>query len=187
MSLQVQGPASGVLQAQGARHIHQSKRKLFRTFFEIDSSGLDINARGLGGEVRGRALRLKRRWHIRGRKPRFHIPLAVCGSDQVQAWAAERKAIKLHASVKQSGPSQAGGQPFGAQEILLAEARVFGNGDGVRLELGAANQGKTEVGHFDGASETRREPGRERPAEPAASQRKRKRPTGEKDEDNRKG
>jgi hypothetical protein len=89
--------------------------------------------------------------------------------------------------VEQSRQSQAGGQPVSAEEVLLAETRIFANRNGISLELGASQNRESEVCHFDRTPKGRREPRRKGTAQPTSLQGKGKRPTRDSDQENGKG
>ena len=162
---QIQAPAPRHFLFQGAGYLDQSKRVLVHTALKVNATGVHFNAvepRGWVGSRRAlsRWLRYRRGDSSRcgRREPTFHVPVAVTGAHQVETGPGEGKRTEFESPARKRPPAQACRQALSAEEVLVAEARVFPHGDIVGLQSQPFEHAETELAHLHRPAEGRGKP-----------------------------
>ena len=65
----------------------------------------------------------------------------------------EPDATKFKTATKQTPPSQAHGERFGAKKVFVSKTRIFTDSDRACFQRGASPQAETIAAHFHGAAE----------------------------------
>jgi hypothetical protein len=156
LGFQLKLPATFVELFDGAGNIGEGEGALLVAKFEIDAAILELNFLEMVGGF-GRRLRAvpARACVVRGvgrRKLVFQIPAALGIADENQAWTSERHGAKFETSAENAGKAKAGGHGFRAKKILVAEGRIFANGDVVDEELRDGQNLKRKTASIHGTS-----------------------------------
>ena len=148
---EIDAPAPGTFGLHGPLNVRKGERKLRVPLLEVDSASIDVDfpKADLGrwtdrANSRRESMPLRRPW-----KPFAQIPDTIRVADKIQAGARERQRAKLDVAEEKPLPAQFNTERFRAQKILMSEARVFRNGDRLRLERRTAPQAETVSSNFD--------------------------------------
>src|ERR1700748_3496917 len=93
------------------------------------------------------------------RQPLSDIPISLRIRDQTQTRMSEPDAAKFKTATKQTPPSQAHSERFGAKKVFVSKTRIFTDSDRACFQRGACPQTEAIAADFHGAAEGSAEAG----------------------------